>query len=240
MPPSCIIADLDRSVSTLSVSGVSIYAGAARRAGQGQEIPGRHRGGGKGAAGNRPLPGGHPARRVRGRAAPVRDRPFSAGRASDHRRLDGLPRAGRARLCPRTAQPAGGPRPRRRPGQAAARRAPRRLAGQAVAYEPHQGSVEEAHLQSYLDEFVFRFNRRRSRNRGLVFYRLLGLAAGHDPVRYRNIVAGKRPRRSRRPASKARSSAEPGTAASRAAMEGHRPALLRLNGNPRSVLSGLG
>jgi hypothetical protein len=46
-----------------------------------------------------------------------------------------------------------------------------------------------------MDEFVFRFNRRRSRNRGLVFYRLLELAAGHDPVRYRNIVAGKRPRK---------------------------------------------
>ena len=59
----------------------------------------------------------------------------------------------------------------------------------------HQGSVEEAHLQSYLDEFVFRFNRRRSRSRGLVFYRLLELAAGHDPVRYRDIVAGKRPRK---------------------------------------------
>jgi transposase-like protein len=59
----------------------------------------------------------------------------------------------------------------------------------------HQGSVEEAHLQSYLDEFVFRFNRRRSRSRGLVFYRLLELAAGNDPVRYRNIVAGKRPRK---------------------------------------------
>ncbi len=58
-----------------------------------------------------------------------------------------------------------------------------------------QGSVEEAHLQSYLDEFAFRFNRRRSRSRGLVFYRLLELAAGHDPVRYRNIVAGKRPRK---------------------------------------------
>jgi hypothetical protein len=59
----------------------------------------------------------------------------------------------------------------------------------------HQGSVEEAHLQSYLDEFVFRFNRRRSRSRGLVFYRLLELAVGHDPVRYRTIVSGKRPRK---------------------------------------------
>ena len=56
------------------------------------------------------------------------------------------------------------------------------------------GSVEEAHLQSYLDEFVFRFNRRHSRSRGLVFYRLLELTVGHDPVRYRDIVAGKRPR----------------------------------------------
>jgi transposase-like protein len=59
----------------------------------------------------------------------------------------------------------------------------------------HQGSVEEAHLQSYLDEFVFRFNRRHSRSRGLVFYRVLELAAGHDPVRYRSLVAGKRPRK---------------------------------------------
>jgi transposase-like protein len=33
----------------------------------------------------------------------------------------------------------------------------------------HQGSVDAAHLQSYLDEFVFRFNRRTSRSRGLVF-----------------------------------------------------------------------
>jgi len=59
----------------------------------------------------------------------------------------------------------------------------------------HQGSVDEAHLQSYLDEFAFRFNRRRSRSRGLVFYRVLELAAGHDPVRYRDIVAGNRPRK---------------------------------------------
>ena len=52
----------------------------------------------------------------------------------------------------------------------------------------HQGSVDPAHLASYLDEFVFRFNRRRSASRGLVFYRLLQLAAAHDPVRYRDLV----------------------------------------------------
>jgi transposase-like protein len=53
----------------------------------------------------------------------------------------------------------------------------------------HQGSVEAAHLASYLDEFVFRFNRRRSASRGMVFCRLLELAAAHDPVRYRDLVA---------------------------------------------------
>ena len=65
---------------------------------------------------------------------------------------------------------------------------------QAVAAEHPPGLGDEAHLQSYLDEFVFRFNRRRSRSRGLVFYRVLELAAGHDPVRYRD-VDGKRPRK---------------------------------------------
>ena len=85
--------------------------------------------------------------------------------------------------------------PRRGPGRAAA--AVHRVASLAKRWllSTHQGSVEEAHLQSYLDEFVFRFNRRHSRSRGLVFYRLLELTAGHDPVRYRDIVAGKRPRK---------------------------------------------
>jgi transposase-like protein len=52
----------------------------------------------------------------------------------------------------------------------------------------HQGAVDESHLSSYLDEFVFRFNRRRSRSRGMVFYRVLELAADHDPVRYRDLI----------------------------------------------------
>ncbi len=58
----------------------------------------------------------------------------------------------------------------------------------------HQGSVDETHLQSYLDEFVFRFNRRRSHSRGLVFYRVLELAAGHEPVRYRDLAADPKPK----------------------------------------------
>ncbi len=59
----------------------------------------------------------------------------------------------------------------------------------------HQGSVGDPHLQAYLDEFVFRFNRRRSRSRGLVFYRVLKLAVDHDPVRYRQLVADSRPKK---------------------------------------------
>ena len=56
----------------------------------------------------------------------------------------------------------------------------------------HQGSVEAAHLPSYLDEFVFRFNRRRSRSRGMLFYRVLELAVGHGPVRYQDLILRKR------------------------------------------------
>ena len=57
----------------------------------------------------------------------------------------------------------------------------------------HQGAVDAAHLPSYMNEFVFRFNRRRSRSRGLVFYRLLELAVDHEPVRYRELIATERP-----------------------------------------------
>ncbi|MGH3238217.1 MAG: IS1595 family transposase [Streptosporangiaceae bacterium] len=59
----------------------------------------------------------------------------------------------------------------------------------------HQGAVDTGHLAGYLDEFCFRFNRRRSRSRGLVFLRVLQLAVGHDPVRYRQLIKGTRPRR---------------------------------------------
>jgi len=43
----------------------------------------------------------------------------------------------------------------------------------------------------YLDEYTFRFNRRRSGSRGLLFYRLLQQAAASDPVPYRRLVGGK-------------------------------------------------
>jgi hypothetical protein len=52
----------------------------------------------------------------------------------------------------------------------------------------HQGSVQPAHLDAYLDEYVFRFNRRSSRSRGMLFYRLLQQAVITDPVTYGDIV----------------------------------------------------
>jgi transposase-like protein len=52
----------------------------------------------------------------------------------------------------------------------------------------HQGAVSPWHLDEYLNEFVFRFNRRSSRARGLLFYRLLEQAVVAAPATYREIV----------------------------------------------------
>ncbi len=52
----------------------------------------------------------------------------------------------------------------------------------------HQGAVTQVHLEYYLDEFTFRFNRRRSRHRGKLFFRLVQHAVMADPVSYRQIV----------------------------------------------------
>lgn len=55
----------------------------------------------------------------------------------------------------------------------------------------HQGAVRSAQLDHYLEEFTFRFNRRTSRSRGLLFYRLLAQAAIAPPVTYQDIVTPK-------------------------------------------------
>jgi transposase-like protein len=46
----------------------------------------------------------------------------------------------------------------------------------------HQGAVREMHLQAFLDEYVFRFNRRKAYDRGLLFYRLLEGAMQTPPT----------------------------------------------------------
>ena len=52
----------------------------------------------------------------------------------------------------------------------------------------HHGSVQPEHLDAYLDEFVFRFNRRTSNSRGMLFYRLLQQEVVTAPVTYRDVV----------------------------------------------------
>lgn len=61
----------------------------------------------------------------------------------------------------------------------------------------HQGAVRPAHLDYYLDEFTFRFNRRTSRSRGLLFYRLLEQAVALEPVLTRSLVGGSEPSHNR-------------------------------------------
>ena len=52
----------------------------------------------------------------------------------------------------------------------------------------HHGSIQPVHLDAYLEEFVFRFNRRASGSRGMLFYRLLQQAVATDPVTYQDII----------------------------------------------------
>lgn len=52
----------------------------------------------------------------------------------------------------------------------------------------HQGAIQSKQLDYYLDEFTFRFNRRTSRSRGLLFYRLLEQAVVAQPVTYAQIA----------------------------------------------------
>lgn len=54
----------------------------------------------------------------------------------------------------------------------------------------HQGAVQTSHLDYYLDEFTFRFNRRTSRSRGKLFYRLVQQAVAIEPVTASKIVGG--------------------------------------------------
>ncbi len=54
----------------------------------------------------------------------------------------------------------------------------------------HHYRVEREHLQYYLDEFAFRFNRRRSAARGMLFYRLLQQSVNTDPHPLTELIGG--------------------------------------------------
>lgn len=51
----------------------------------------------------------------------------------------------------------------------------------------HHGAVDPRHVDYYLDEFTFRFNRRTSRSRGMLFYRLIQQSTIATPVTYAHI-----------------------------------------------------
>ena len=51
----------------------------------------------------------------------------------------------------------------------------------------HQGAISHKNLLFYLDEFTFRFNRRTSRSRGKLFYRLIQQALEIDPVMAKSL-----------------------------------------------------
>lgn len=54
----------------------------------------------------------------------------------------------------------------------------------------HQGAISRRQLSYYLDEFTFRFNRRSSATRGMLFYRLIQQAVAIEPVPYSAISKG--------------------------------------------------
>jgi|TARA_B100001971_G_scaffold76853_1_gene70856 transposase-like protein len=54
----------------------------------------------------------------------------------------------------------------------------------------HQGAVSGKHLDYYLDEYTFRFNRRTSRSRGMLFYRLMQQSVTTASTPYRQLVDG--------------------------------------------------
>jgi len=56
----------------------------------------------------------------------------------------------------------------------------------------HQGGIQHRHLDYYLDEFTFRFNRRHSQARGLLFHRLAQQAVAIEPMPYRLIIGAVR------------------------------------------------
>lgn len=58
----------------------------------------------------------------------------------------------------------------------------------------HHGAIHPEHLDYYLDEFTFRFNRRTSRHRGKLFYRLAQQAMQVEPAPWDHLVKGVRGR----------------------------------------------
>jgi transposase-like protein len=61
----------------------------------------------------------------------------------------------------------------------------------------HQGAISHQHLVYYLDEFTFRFNRRKSKSRGKLFYRLVQQAVATEVTPYAEMVGRSKALRAR-------------------------------------------
>ena len=94
------------------------------------------------------------------------------------------------------------PRPLRRTATVEAQRLPRAHLVASLLRRwllgTHHGAVKARQLDYYLDEFTFRFNRRSSRHRGKLFYRLLQNAGQAAPTPYRALIARPRAPRHKR------------------------------------------
>ena len=66
----------------------------------------------------------------------------------------------------------------------------------------HQGGIQPQQLDYYLDEFTFRFNRRKSLARGLLFHRLVQQALAIKPAPYKAIKGGQTQRSATKRASR--------------------------------------
>lgn len=55
----------------------------------------------------------------------------------------------------------------------------------------HQGRISSKHLEYYLDEYAFRFNRKLSNHRGKVFYRLVQQAVTSSPTPLKDLTGNK-------------------------------------------------
>jgi len=56
----------------------------------------------------------------------------------------------------------------------------------------HQNYTSPERLQNYLDEFAFRYNRRKSNSRGLLFHRIIEQAMSREPILAKNVLTNKK------------------------------------------------
>ena len=146
----------------------------------------RHCGRGAGP-GHRPHPEAAGGRCLSRQPADVRAARGATWLGGDHRRAPELPPPAQARLSPRPeSAPWSWRVGRGGRGESAEAVLPRvhRVASLLKRWllGTHQGGVSREHLDYYLDEFTFRFNRRTSRHRGKLFHRLLEQAVAVGPV----------------------------------------------------------